>query len=211
MAPRRRKAGDYSRRAPAREPYDRVLIVCEGAKTEPHHFNGLRVAERLSSANIRVTPANGSDPMSIVRFAERLANDYDRTYCVFDRDTHASYDAALQRIAHSAMGQANRLIAIPSWPCFELWMLLHFRYSSAPIVAGGGRSPGENACRELRNYIAGYQKGRATVYDELSSKRASAMRNASRLENENAKTDNHNPSTLVHGLVDYLIRLRQAL
>lgn len=62
MAPRHRKAADYARRAPAREPYDRVLIVCEGEKTEPQYFNGLRLAERLSSANIRVTPADGSDP-----------------------------------------------------------------------------------------------------------------------------------------------------
>jgi hypothetical protein len=209
MAPRHRKAADYARRAPAREPYDRVLIVCEGEKTEPQYFNGLRLAERLSSANIRVTPADGSDPLSIVRFAERLANEYDRTYCVFDRDGHANYDDALQRVAQSALGRSQQLIAVPSWPCFELWMLLHFRYSTAAIVAGGGRSSGENACRELRNYMADYQKGRVDVYRELSSRQAAALKNAGRLERDNAGTGNHNPSTRVHGLVSYLLHLRE--
>ena len=75
MARRRRTAADYARRGPAREPYDLVLIVCEGTKTEPFYFDGLRVAERLSSANIKVTPAVGSDPMSIVQYAERFEDD----------------------------------------------------------------------------------------------------------------------------------------
>jgi hypothetical protein len=33
MNARRRAARSYTRRSPVREPYDRVLIVCEGKKT----------------------------------------------------------------------------------------------------------------------------------------------------------------------------------
>jgi hypothetical protein len=184
MARRRRTAADYARRGPAREPYDLVLIVCEGAKTEPFYFDGLRVAERLSSANIKVTPADGSDPMSIVQYAERFIDAYDRVFCVFDRDGHANYDVALQRIAQSPYAQSKRLLAIPSWPCFELWMLLHFRYSSGAIV------------------------GRKATYNELLPRRASAMTHAIRLQKENARTGANNPSTRVHELIDYLLNLR---
>jgi RloB-like protein len=208
MARRRRTAADYARRGPAREPYDLVLIVCEGEKTEPFYFDGLRVAERLSSANIKVTPADGSDPMSIVEYAERFIDDYDRVFCVFDRDGHANYDAAVQRIARSPHSRLNRLFAIPSWPCFELWMLLHFRYSSGAIVAAGGRSSGEMALRELREFIPGYRKGRKSTYNELLPKRASAMTHAIRLQKENARTGANNPSTRVHELIDYLLNLR---
>jgi hypothetical protein len=59
-------------------------------------------------------PADGSDPMSIITFAENAASrdNYDRIYCVFDRDEHTNYDATLQRIADSSEGKAGRLIAI---------------------------------------------------------------------------------------------------
>jgi hypothetical protein len=89
----------YARRRPVREAYDSVLIVCEGAKSEPNYFNRLRNVYRLSSANVRITPAGGSDPMSIVSFAEdELASaGYDRAYCVFDRDGHANYPQAIQK------------------------------------------------------------------------------------------------------------------
>jgi hypothetical protein len=146
--------------------------------------------------------------MSIVEYAERFVDDYDRIFCVFDRDGHANYDAAVQRIAGSPHSRANRLFAIPSWPCFELWMLLHFRYSSAAIVAAGGRSSGDLAVRELLRFIPGSQKGRKSTYRELLPNRTSAMTNARRLQRENAQTRAYNPSTRVHELVAYLLNLR---
>ena len=82
MSPHRRAAGSYARRGPVREPYDRVLIVCEGKKTEPYYFRGLRLHYRLSSANIEIMPADGTDPLSIVSFAQTRLGDYDRAFCV---------------------------------------------------------------------------------------------------------------------------------
>lgn len=117
-----------------------MLIVCEGTRTEPAYFRGLRLIERLSNANIKITPAHGTDPLSIVQYAEQFADEYDCTYCVFDRDGHANYDEAVQRLEHSQLGRPGRLIAVPSWPCFEVWLLLHFRYSSAAIVRAGRKS-----------------------------------------------------------------------
>jgi len=76
----RRGPKSYLRRGPTREPYPTVVIVCEGKKTEPAYFEGLKIAYGLSNANIRVTPADGSDPMSVVAFAENeLQNGYDRS------------------------------------------------------------------------------------------------------------------------------------
>ena len=119
--PRRRRGRQprsYERRAPMREPYDVVLIVCEGAKTEPAYFIRLREIYRLASTNVYVTPANGTDPMSVFTFAEDKLDDFDRIYCVFDRDSHENYDAALVRVAElKAKGNAD-VIAITSWPCF---------------------------------------------------------------------------------------------
>ncbi len=211
MARRPRKVGrtakSYMRRAPTKEPYDVVLIVCEGTKTERFYFIRLREIHRLSSTNIQVTSANGSDPISIVTFAEERVDDFDRVFCVFDRDNHQNYDAALRRIADS--NGSGKLNAITSWPCFEFWILLHFKFSSAAFVSTGRRSPCDNVIGELRNHIRDYSKGHATIFDDLQSSMHNAIAHAERLSRENAQTLSKNPSTKVHELVKYLLQLRR--
>ena len=57
------KAQRVGRRKPrVREPYDRVLIVTEGEKTEPLYFRELVSTYRINTANVEVTPStSGSD------------------------------------------------------------------------------------------------------------------------------------------------------
>ena len=210
MARRERGAETYARRGPTREPYDFVLIVCEGTKTEPAYFTRLKILHRLSSANIKIMPADGNDPMSIITFAENAASkdDYDRIYCVFDRNEHTNYAAALQRIADSSEGKAGRLIAITSWPCFEIWVLLHFKYSSAAFVKTSRESACDKVVGEVRRHLRVYVKGYKTIFDELSPKLPTALQNAKRLQRENAKTGSDNPGTKVHDLVEYLLNLK---
>ena len=49
-----RKAEETARKKGKIKPYDRVLIVCEGEKTEPIYFEEIRVTLELDSANIKV-------------------------------------------------------------------------------------------------------------------------------------------------------------
>ena len=108
MAKRRkyRSPNSYARRAPSRQPYDTVLIVCEGEKTEPNYFTGLIKAHSLSSTNVAITNAPGTDPMSVVGYAETIMAQmpYDRVFCVFDRDGHANFENAIRRIADQNVG-----------------------------------------------------------------------------------------------------------
>jgi RloB-like protein len=203
-----RQASSYARRPPQREPYDTVLIVCEGQKSEPTYFNALCFAYQLSSANVHVMPARGSDPISIVRFAEERMDDYDRVFCVFDRDGHANYDQALQRIARAAAGRAGKFKAVTSWPCFELWLLLHHRYSAAPFNAVGGESSCDRVLRELRQHIPNNGKGSRSVFADTAASLETAIRNAKQLARHNADTGSRNPATRVHELVEYLLALR---
>jgi hypothetical protein len=209
MARRRRHASSFKRKEASRDPYDYVLIVSEGTKTEPHYLAGLKLAHGLSNANIKVTPADGTDPVSILEFAKReLAKDpaYDRVFCVFDRNGHDNYDEALQRVA--ALGQGGKITAITSWPCFELWVLLHFVETTAPFVASGGRSSCDNALREVQKHFTAYAKGRRGVYDELKGLEAEALKRADRLARHNRETVTTNPSTRMHELVRYLTSIK---
>jgi hypothetical protein len=200
-----RRPESYRRRGPTREPYDSVLIVCEGGKTEPQYLDGVKLTFKLSSANIRVTSAAGTDPVSVVRFAERLSGEekYDRVYCVFDRDGHANFDDAISLVRQLGYRE------IVSWPCFEIWILLHFVYSTAPYNGAGNQSACDLVVREVKKHFASYSKGRRGVYSELESKLDIAISNAKKLVQHNASTGSTNPATAVHELVDYLRNLKQ--
>lgn len=203
-------AASYARRGPVMEAYDYVLIICEGAKTEPNYFQGLRTAYGLSSANIVVMSPDGTDPITIVKAAEEnLRAEYDRIFCVFDRDGHANYHEAIKRVADSGHGKSGKITAVPSWPCFEFWLLLHFKYTSAAFEAGGGRSSCDQVLRELRDHLPDYVKGHETVFADLRDKLEIAMKHAKRLAADNKRTRSVNPATMVHELVAYLIGLKK--
>jgi len=49
-----KKAGDLARSRARRAPYPKVLIVCEGEKTEPYYFKSLKDQYSLNSANVEI-------------------------------------------------------------------------------------------------------------------------------------------------------------
>ena len=201
----------YRRRGPTREPYDAVLLVCEGGKTEPHYFEGLKVAYRLSSANVAIRPM-GQDPLSLVNYAiAELERDktLTRAYCVFDRDEHATFGDALRKAHDCAQGQIGRLRAAVSIPCFEVWPLLHFGLTDKPIVAGGGKTPGQQALSLIQAAMPEYSKSDRSIFEMLAPRLADAVQNAERLAASNRKTGSENPGTDIHDLVSYLIALKR--
>lgn len=207
--PRWRSAKSYARRAALRESYPAVLIVCEGEKSEPAYFDRLRRDHRLSNANVRITPAEGSDPMSVVSYALAEMADFDRAYCVFDRDGHTNYDRALARIAAENAGKEERLFGITSWPCFEVWLLLHFLYSSAPFERSARESACDKVVRALLRHLPDYRKGHSELYADIAPRTDDAVRNATLLTAENRRSGSTNPATRVHELVTFLRNLRR--
>ena len=101
--PRFRKAQQLARKTGTRPPYDRILIVSEGAKTEPLYFEDIRKQNSIPSAHITVLPSElGTEPRQVVDFAEHhflKTKAYERVYAVFDRDDHRTYRDALVRAA----------------------------------------------------------------------------------------------------------------
>jgi hypothetical protein len=110
--------------------------VCEGKKTEPIYLDDIRKAFRVPSAHLRVLHSDtGTEPRQVVDFAESKfleTREFERVYAVFDRDSHRTYHDALARAAalNEKMKNSERKLvhfaAVPSVPCFELWLLLHY-------------------------------------------------------------------------------------
>jgi hypothetical protein len=206
-----RRPDSYRRRLPIREPYDYVLIVCEGKKTEPNYFFGMRQAYNLSSANIEIAQPGATDPLNIVQYAERRLNEdsFDRVYCVFDRNGHTNYYQALRHIDQSQNGKSGRLLAITSVPCFEIWILLHFVYTSSPFISVGSQSACDMVISRVRRHLADYEKGHKGVYTTLAPYMPQAIVYAARLRKENVRTGSQNPVTQMDKIVDYLRNLKR--
>jgi len=208
MEKRFRSASSFGRPAKGTvAPYDRVLIVCEGKKTEPNYLKGVRDFLRLSNSNVEVTGECGSDPSSVVAKAKELKKadaGYDKIFCVFDRDKHERFAEAVQEATTS------RFISVVSIPCFEVWVLLHFAFTSKPYAASKGKSICDRVIKDVRslNGLAAYQKGDKTLFSVLKDRLGDAMANAQRLRTQNQKNGSQNPSTDMDELVGYLFSLK---
>ncbi len=205
-----RTKASLRRRRALRDSYDVVLIVCEGSKTEPRYFCELRDDLGLNNFNVVVTGESGSDPDSVVRFAIRTAKEdggYDRLFCVFDRDRHATYQAAIDRARSARIGIP--VTTITSVPCFEYWLLLHFTYTDRAFAGTGNRSPCDEVIGELRGHLPGYAKGNRGVYMQTKANIGRAITHAQRALAAAEATGTDNPTTLVFELVEYLKKLRE--
>lgn len=206
IRPERRDPASLRRPTPALEAQPRVLIVCEGNKTEPLYFNALRRYRRLSATHIDIVPGgiSGSDPRSIVKYArrrkkwmKRRGHRFDAIWCVFDRDEHPKIEEAFHWMEQSHFDVAF------SNPCFELWFLLHYREIEEPLDRF-------EALRRLRRLMPEYRKT-ASVFYLLLPHQKEALRRAEALRARHAETDQAmagNPSTSVDQLVAFLNSLR---
>lgn len=209
-----RAAASYKRKEARKAPYDRVLIVCEGEKTEPVYLAELKEELKLNSANIEIVPNTlGSAPISVVRQALRKfakEKDYNRVYCVFDKDIHPSYSAALHMIKEKTQATKGNcpIFAVVSVPCFEFWLLLHFRYTTRPYQAKNG-SICESVITDLKKFLPDYEKGGKNIFHKTKSLLPQAISNAKKVLHHCETGETDMPSTRMHELVEYLQQLKK--
>ena len=134
MANARNRKRRPGRRPPFLDPKPTILVVSEGEVTEPEYIDGLWHACRNPRVTVKVAPEHGG-PKTLVEHAkeykeqaraeaDREGDDnlaYDWVWCVFDFDEGHHVDDAI------AMATACGIHLAISNPCFELWLLLHFR------------------------------------------------------------------------------------
>lgn len=216
--PKIRHANELKRRRNRRAPYARLLIVCEGEKTEPYYFEEIRRDYRLATTHVQVRPgALGSQPAQVVEYAERLfrqgdrnlgidAKSFDQVYAVFDRDEHASYHQALDKAAaldgklKNDEGEKIRFVATASVPCFELWLLLHYEDVLAPIHR-------DEVYRRLARHLPNYAKGQGGHWHASKDYLAEATNRAERCAGKTTAYDGREPFTGVYQLVEQLLSM----
>lgn len=210
--PRVRQKAKLERKKAKRASYDRVLIVCEGKKTEPQYFEEIRQFYRLNSTNVQIVPSTyGTTPQQVINYARdklKQTLEWERVFCVFDRDEHQNFSNALSSAKSlnkkftNELGEPIELVAIPSIPCFELWLLLHF-------VSVTKEMHRDEVLRKLRHpeRLAKYEKGRSGSFEKTRNQLHVAFTNAELLAKERARHSTENPYTDVGKLVKFLMGL----
>lgn len=192
--PRRDRKRKPSRRQPYRETLPLILIVCEGKRTEPDYFKGLIRIVRNPRVRIEIADVQGV-PLTLVRAAKKLKDGnpaFDSVWCVSDVDEHP-FPEAIQ------MARDNGLRVALSNPCFELWLLLHFRESP-------GMKHREKVASMLAEYMPGYEKAINFAKSKLADGYDAAVQRAKRISAsmELAGDEMRNPSTGVYRLTELM-------
>lgn len=217
--PKARQTAQLARKAGRRAGYDRILIVTEGRKTEPHYLGEIRSQYRLQTANVQVQHSLlGTAPIQIVEYAEQLFVNgdeakniqplaFEQVYVVFDRDDHDTYHNALNKAAalngklRNDLKQAVKFEAIASVPCFELWLLLHFEDVLAPLHR-------TEVYQRLCQYLPNYDKGQPGHYVQTCQHLAVATQRAEHLAELATAHNAVEPYTDMHHLVHLLTTLK---
>ncbi len=195
---RKSKYSRYSRNknVETREIKERFLIVCEGTNTEPNYFKSFPVPKDVIDVR-----GFGKNTISLVKEAVRIKeedNDYDRVWCVFDRDSFPvkNFNQAIK------YAEDNDIAVAYSNEAFELWYLLHFDYRDTAM----SRTEYKKILTKKMNEK--YEKNSDEMYEILASRQAQAIKNAEKLLKQYNPLDpaNDNPSTTVHLLVKQLNR-----
>ena len=211
-----RRARNRLRGSPTKKP-KRVLIVTEGQITEKEYFEAL--IRRLGIvSDVEVRASGGASPTSVVkvvRDAIERKKEYNRIFCVIDRDDHGDYDSALKEIDEVNSSSDVEVVAIPSFPSFEYWLYLHKKYSTKPYSSYG--SPAGEMIKDLKkiDIFKGYDKSiPESLFNALYKNCKLATENANKAlehihKNTSVKNYHEDPSTRIHFVVGNLKQLAQ--
>jgi hypothetical protein len=187
-----------------RSPKKVILIGAEGNnKTETNYFSNFKSVQ--DKYKIYFSTGNKTDALQIIDDMEKWMNrndfdsEEDRAFLVIDSDNKS---IEIKKAIDKA--ESKNIQVILSVPCFEVWFLLHFHYSTAFIDSS------QDAVEKLKEYIPNYQKSQ-NVYDILDDKREEAFKNAESLrifhrKSGHKKMYEQNPSTNVDRLVIMLLK-----
>jgi hypothetical protein len=197
----------FVRRAARFRPQPRVLVLCEDSKSSLQYLSDASRHFR-SYALVEFAHCGRTDPIGIVEEGIRRSRHFESVFCVIDEDAHESFQAALGMAGDA--GGAVTIIA--SYPCYEYWLLLHFRFSRAPVRGVGIQSAGARIVAELRREegMHRYDKGASDgLFERLLSRLPAAQVNAERALVAAHAEGAMNPSTTMHLLLCRLKELGQ--
>jgi hypothetical protein len=182
-----------------------IIIVSQGGQTEPKYFDHFK--KKDGNFVLKIQPTSGLDPISLMRHARNLKKEVydfgrnDRIYCVYDVDCSPEK----QLVDAQGIASKNNIKICVSNPCFEIWYLLHYKYTTSSLNSYN------DVRRELLRYISDYDKNK-DVFGGLQPLQPKAISHAKLLEQQHKRDEiesirGQKPSTQIYALIEYLNKL----
>jgi hypothetical protein len=180
-----------------------LLVFCEGRRTEPEYLSALKLepsVRKVAAVDIRIAQKeSGVVPLTLVQRAvdERRASgeqgEIDEFWCVFDVEVPVSHPHLAEAIA---LAEANGIKLAISNPCFETWLILHFREHRGWLES-------EQAVRLRRQLDQSADKGLdpARYMPHVSTAAARAAKLEERHQRDGTPFPQDNPSSGMHRLI----------
>ena len=183
-----------------------ILIGTEGNNiTETKYLENFR--RYLNEYTIVFACGNDTDSLGVInntlysiKKEELNYEEGDLVFSLIDYDVNVPRGKLNKFNVAIKKAQENNIKVLLSNPTFEIWYLLHYKYSTKPFNSN------EDVIYELKKYIENYQKN-LDVYNLLIDKLPNAINNAKKLENYHSKQGNTNlskkcPSSDIYKLME---------
>ena len=172
-----RKFDRKKRNSETRKQKPKILIVAEGENvTESQYFRSFQ--KQKSKCNIHIIIAKHiTDPSGMLKAVRKKWKEMDldsrkgdKAYVVLDLDCDDDKASVIKELAK----KTKEVQFIVSNPCFEIWFLLHYRYSTKAFYSG------DAVIKELKKMIPDYEKT-LDVSSRLSKLTHKAIENSDNL------------------------------
>lgn len=200
------------RKENTRKVNSRILIFCEGGKTEPLYFEELikECAFPGKLADVRVVKEGKTSGVELVNVAKKErkkeppVTNLDQIWIVIDKDGYTKH-----RETFLLAAKANINIAFSS-AAFEFWILLHLRFTTKGFVKS------EEIISEIERSFP-YTKNDRSIYTRTRDNLKTAIENAQKVRKHHTDINPHKtpyqltPYTDVDELVLDIVRLHEQL
>ena len=199
----RRPPRQAQRRQASLQGRYRICILCEGKVTEVQYFESIKRELGLSSVTIHYVPLQ--EMKRRIQAMIREDPDMDKIWCVVDDDERPSVATFTGWLSGQSKRASNgaQIASAVSVPCFEYWLLLHFKNTNKSYRAvAAGSSACKQVIQELQKHLPNYDKAKPSTWRICHELRADACWNAKR-----ATAASGTSSTDVWQLVERLVAL----
>lgn len=172
----RRRFDDKPRGTGRRQRKPVIFLSLEGNnKTEKLYLRALNKDHGQKYA-LNFTSGRETDLRNMWKALHELMQDSfslddgDKAYCLCDCDFEAYKLLRIREVKREFRQSFAKLVV--SNPCFEIWFLNHFRYSTKPYASR------RELLGDLCNYLPCYEKNTDYYFAHLKSKTADAVKNS---------------------------------
>ncbi|MBC9130473.1 RloB domain-containing protein [Frischella sp. Ac13] len=194
----------------------KILILTEGV-SEKIYFEGLK--NKFSLSTLSVMKSEYTDSVGLIKNAIKIAEEsiqkhepYDYIFCVFDLDTVNNKNFINKIIIYENQNPEQpkvKIFPIYTYPCFEIWFILHFDLCTKPFTSKGKKSIGDTAKAYLEKHAKGYNETDEKCIEQFIDNYKEAINNSMKLIESQKDNESINPICTIHKLVKLLENINQ--